>query len=180
MRADDVAELVQSFLDEGDEAAMKSQELVLGLLQGASSPFSRDHFTPGHITGTAVVLSPNRKRYLLVHHRRLDRWLLPGGHVEDDDKKIWSTARREAVEETGVILADDGRPRLVGIDVHGIPGKGREPYHLHHDLMFRFVAQEEGLTASPETRDVAWATVADFDKYELPISIRRSILRSIW
>jgi 8-oxo-dGTP pyrophosphatase MutT (NUDIX family) len=159
---------------------MKSQELILALLDGGSSPFARDHFTPGHITATAVVLSPDRRRFVLVHHRRLDRWLLPGGHVEMEDEAIWETARREAIEETGVEIALLARPTLVGMDVHGIPSRGREPFHLHHDLIFRFVAESERLGSSHEVREVSWARVTEFESYDLPVSIRRSILRAMW
>lgn len=180
MRVEEVAALVRPFVDEGDEAAMKSRELVLMLLACGSSPFSRDYFTPGHITGTAVVLAPGRQKFLLVHHRRLDRWLLPGGHVEPEDIQVGDTARREAIEETGVILQNEQLPLLVGIDVHGIPAKGREPYHLHHDLVFSFTAAEKKLGASEETRDVVWAAIGDFDRYDLPLSIRRSVLRALW
>src|SRR5690606_7888674 len=34
---------------------------------------------PGHVTGSAWVVSPDRRRCLLVHHAKLDRWLQPGG-----------------------------------------------------------------------------------------------------
>ena len=82
--------------------------------------------------------SPEGGRVLLVHHRRLDRWLLPGGHVELDDDEIWDAARREVREETGAELEPDLRPGLISLDVHGIPPKRNEPYHLHHDLIWRF------------------------------------------
>jgi 8-oxo-dGTP pyrophosphatase MutT (NUDIX family) len=181
VRARDIADFVRPFQDEGDEAALKSRELILALLDGGSAPFSRDHFTPGHITATAVVLSPDLRRFLLVHHRRLNRWLLPGGHVEATDRAIWETARREAIEETGVeipLLAS--RPSLVGLDVHAIPSRGREPFHLHHDLIFRFVAESERLGSSYEVRDVSWARVTEFERFDLPVSIRRGVLRAMW
>src|SRR5258707_15247764 len=99
----------------------KSRELVLMLLRHSPAPYSRDQFTPGHMTATACVLHPEGGRFLLVHHKRLDRWLFPGGHVEVEDAAIWDTSRREAVEETGVLLGPEA-PFLVGMDVHGIPG----------------------------------------------------------
>jgi 8-oxo-dGTP pyrophosphatase MutT (NUDIX family) len=171
---------VRPFHDEGDETAMKSRELILSLLEQSEAPLSREHFTPGHITATAVVLSPDRRRFLLVHHRRLDRWLLPGGHVETQDRTVWDTARREAVEETGVVIPATLRPLLVGLDVHGIPPRGREPFHLHHDLVFRFVASSDQLGASQEVREVSWARVTEFEAFDLPVSIRRSVLRAMW
>jgi hypothetical protein len=118
MDAPRLASLVAGFMDEADDMAEKSKELVLGLLSHTPQPFSRGQFTPGHITGTAVVLHPTAEALLAVHHRRLNRWLLPGGHVEPGDVEIYDTARREAIEETGVCLVDSA-PVLAGIDVHG-------------------------------------------------------------
>ena len=83
---------------------LKSRELTLMMLVESEYPFSRRQFTPGHITCTAVVLDPRRERVLLMFHHRLLRWLLPGGHCENDDVSISSVAGREAVEETGVAI----------------------------------------------------------------------------
>jgi 8-oxo-dGTP pyrophosphatase MutT (NUDIX family) len=173
-----VQSTVRSFHDPTDGQALKSQELILLLLDCAPEPFSRAHFTPGHITCTGLVLAPDGERLLLVHHRRLDRWLLPGGHVESGDTEIWEAARREVIEETGAKLLPDTVPRLVGMDVHGIPSNGREPYHLHHDLLFAFRAAADGIVCSPESREVAWCTPAEFDRYRLPDNIRRPYARA--
>lgn len=174
-----IEELLHSFIDDGDELSEKSKELVLGLLMHSPAPASRHQYEPGHLTATAVVLHPHAGKFLLVHHRRLERWLLPGGHVENVDEFIWATARREAVEETGVRLLVDDEPRIVGVDVHGIPARRKEPYHLHHDLIFLFRAASDELNASEETRAVAWGSVEEFDRYELAPSIRRSVMRAL-
>ena len=97
-----VATLVRHFEVSSDGESLKSRDLVLMLLECSPDPFSREQFTPGHVTCTGLVLAPDGERLLLVHHRRLDRWLLPGGHVEPDDAAIWHAARREVTEETGV------------------------------------------------------------------------------
>jgi 8-oxo-dGTP pyrophosphatase MutT (NUDIX family) len=172
-----VQSLARTFQDSSDGQALKSLELVLLLLDCAPDPFSRSHFTPGHITCTGLVLAPDDGRLLTVHHRRLDRWLLPGGHVELEDTEIWDAARREVMEETGVEVATDGVPQLVSVDVHGIPSNGREPYHLHHDLLFAFRALGDGVVCSPESREVRWCAPAEFDRYSLPDNIRRAYWR---
>ncbi len=174
-----VAALVHAFDPGADGEAAKSKELVLALLARSPQPFSRRQFNPGHITCTGLVLSPNRDSVLLVLHRRLQRWLLPGGHVELEDPQIGDAGRREVVEETGAILRDDTAPPLVGVDVHGIPPRRDEPFHLHHDLMFQFQAVSESFHTSEEVRDVAWCPVDDFDHYQLPGSIRRAYARAI-
>jgi len=166
-------ELVSAFPD--DE---KSRDLVLQLLEHTPEPFSRDQFSPGHITSTGLVLHPSRDALLLVFHRRLNRWLLPGGHVEPVDSEIWDTARREVIEETGAVLGSDAHPALVGIDVHGIPPGRREPYHLHHDLIFAYRAQSAEVAATQEVRRVVWCDLNTWDQYALPLSIRLCAARA--
>lgn len=173
-----VADLVRNFNDSTDGEALKSRELVLMLLGCSPAPFSRHQFTPGHITATGLVLAPDGERLLLVHHRRLDRWLLPGGHIEPEDAAICDSAAREVAEETGVTLKFEGRAAVVGIDVHGIPPRASEPYHLHHDLLFFFRARSHDLQVSTESRAVAWCHPSEFDQYALPLNVRRAYRRS--
>ena len=176
--APSVAALVRAFSDPSDGQALKSRELILLLLECVPVPFSRYNFSPGHITCSGLVLAPDGERVLLVHHRRLDRWLLPGGHVEPGDPEIWDAARREVVEETGAVLAaDPAMETLVGMDVHAIPPKRRDPYHLHHDLLFYFQAVSEEFRLSEESRAIAWCAPAGFDGYQLPGNIRRAYAR---
>jgi 8-oxo-dGTP pyrophosphatase MutT (NUDIX family) len=174
---DDLAGLVRAFSDEGDQAAGKSRELVLQLLEHTASPFSREQFTPGHITATGLVLDPALKAVLLIHHRRLDRWLLPGGHVEAEDASVCDAAAREVVEETGARLEPWREPVLIGIDVHGIPPNTREPLHYHHDLVFLFRAGSAELIQSEEVREARWFEIATLP--ELQDSIRLSIQRAL-
>jgi 8-oxo-dGTP pyrophosphatase MutT (NUDIX family) len=169
-----VAALLAGFDARGDGAAEKSKELTLALLASSTVPFSRRQFTPGHITCSGLVLSPARDRILLVLHRRLQRWLLPGGHVEPEDPLIGDAARREVIEETGAILCADASPLLVGVDVHPIPARPDELFHLHHDLIFRLQAQSDECRLSAEVREVAWCGLAEFERYQLPGSIRRA------
>jgi len=174
-----VADLVARFDPDGDGEAAKSRELVLALLAASEAPFFRRQFNPGHITCSGLVFSPQRDRILLVLHRRLQRWLLPGGHVEPDDDAIADAGRREVIEETGAVLAADAAPRLVGVDVHGIPRRRDEPFHLHHDLTFRFQATSEAFEACEEVREVAWCAAAEFDRYQLPGNLRRTFARAM-
>ena len=175
---EDVANLLRSFDTGSDGETEKSRELMLALLAHSPDPFSREVSTPGHITCTGAVLSPDGNSVLLVHHRRLDRWLLPGGHVEIEDATIGDVARREVVEETGATLTG-ASPVLAGIDVHPIPPNKREPLHLHHDLIFAFHASSETFQVSEESRAVAWCPLDQFSRYDLPTSIRRSVLRAV-
>lgn len=171
-----VSAIARQFDDPTDGAALKSLELILMLLECSPAPFSREQFTPGHITCSGMVIAPDGDRILLVHHRRLARWLLPGGHVESGDAAIADAARREVTEETGAILAPSSV--LAGADVHGIPAKGHEPYHLHHDLLFRFQALSDEVQVSEESHAVAWCSPDEFERYAIPNNVRRAYQRS--
>lgn len=165
--------------DPGDDGlAAKSQELVLLLLRHGTKPFSARQYWPGHITCTALIFHPREARVLVMHHHRLQRWLLPGGHVEKRDKSPDAVAAREAQEETHVQLDRSRAPFMAGIDVHGIPPKLREPFHLHHDLIWCFRAASDQCEVTTEALEIMWAHEDDWDRLELAPSIRQSIRRA--
>jgi len=169
--------LVRAFQASPEEE--KSRELILALLECTDEPFSRDQFHPGHITCTAAVLHPNGRQFLLMHHHRHRRWLLPGGHVEEDDVTLSDTARREAIEETAVQIAGAGPAVSAGMDVHGIPSRKNEPFHLHHDLIFAFSAESEDFAVTDEAPQVTWCGLDEFARYQLPSSIVRAAGRAL-
>lgn len=101
---------------------------------------------PGHLTTSAVVLSPDHCQTLLIDHVTIGRWLQPGGHYEPVSH-FHLSAMREAVEETAVTgLAlhpwHKGGDLPFVIDSHDVPGKPsrNEPPHIHHDLQYLFIA----------------------------------------
>lgn len=101
---------------------------------------------PGHLTTSAVVLSPDHAQVLLIDHVTIGRWLQPGGHYEPAPL-FHLSAMREAVEETGVaglVLHPwhEGSDLPFVIDSHDVPGKPsrNEPDHVHHDLQYLFIA----------------------------------------
>jgi 8-oxo-dGTP pyrophosphatase MutT (NUDIX family) len=176
--AGNALQIVERFDPAADGLARKSRELCLDLLRHTGAPFSRDQFEPGHMTCTALVMHPWQPRVLLMHHHRLHRWLLPGGHIEKTDKSLSFAAAREAFEETNVEIDRHFMPFLAGVDVHGIPAKKSEPFHLHHDLIWCFRAVTEEIVATAEAPQVLWAERADWDRLGVAESIRRSIARA--
>src|SRR6185436_9223976 len=91
---------------------------------------------------------------------------------EPEDDSIEAAARREVLEETGVTCVTQDVPTLAGIDVHGIPSNGREPYHLHHDLLFYFRAHASEIQVSEETHAVTWRTLSELDTCGIPSNVR--------
>lgn len=178
MNVSEALRAVESFDSGADGLAAKSRELTLDLLRSSDAPFSRLQFAPGHVTCTALVLHPRSASVLLIDHHRLHRWLLPGGHVEESDASLADAAAREATEETCVRIDISRTPFLAGIDVHGIPPKKGEPFHLHHDLIWCFRAVTEQIGTTDEAPSVQWANSADWDRLKVADSIRNSILRA--
>lgn len=118
----------------------------------------------GHVTGSALVVDVDNQRVLLHFHKKLNRWLQFGGHMEDDEFEPAITAYREAVEESGlsdlVWLSDAQQP--LDIDVHRIPARGGQPEHYHLD--FRYVLathQPEAVQGlGGESNEFRWLSVA--------------------
>ncbi len=119
----------------------------------------RDCF-PAHFTASAWLVSADGARVLLMHHRKLDRWLQPGGHA-DGDADLPRVALREAMEETGLndlVVHDD----LFDLDAHEIPARGPEPAHWHFDVRFVVTATvSEAFVANHESRAMAWRDIAE-------------------
>ena len=91
---------------------------------------SRRHFA-GHVTAGALLLN-REQRYLAIHHKQLEKWLCPGGHLEPHETDPAESALRELIEETGIAPAGIGRdPRWssmpVEIDHHPSPKTQRRP-----------------------------------------------------
>jgi len=179
MTVAEVLRAVEGFDPGPDGQARKSVDLTLDLLRHTSQPFSRNQFTPGHLTCTALVLHPKEPNVLLMFHHRLHRWLLPGGHVEESDVSAADAATREALEETMAVIDANRGSVLAGIDVHGIPPKKCEPFHLHHDLIWCFRATTDQIAVTDEAPSVLWAAETDLDRLDVAESIRNSIRRVV-
>ena len=139
-----------------DAAESAHREAMLALLTNGDDAFSRAHFTPGHITASCYVID-DAQRLLLHHHRRLDRWLQMGGHVDaGEDSRV--AALREGREESGLndlALAHDG---IFDLDVHAIPAGKGEPPHLHFDVRYFAATRTPDAIAfdANESKDLAW------------------------
>lgn len=109
---------------------------------------------PGHVCGTAFVVTPDHRRLLLVQHRRLG-WSNPGGHLERHESSF-DAACRELHEETGLVglsLAVPGAAAVHVTDVrHDLP-------HRHWNVAWAFVADMSTPLAEEDGVPVAWFDV---------------------
>ncbi|MEA3510462.1 MAG: NUDIX domain-containing protein [Actinomycetota bacterium] len=142
-------------------------------LSRSSRPTDRDRFSPGHFTASGFVVSPDGSSLLLIHHRRLDRWLQPGGHIDPEDTSPIAAAAREVAEETGVVV-EPILTDLIDLDIHPIPPRSPEPAHEHFDLRFAFRALGDALVADDEVHDAIWVPWDDLASYAVDRSVTRA------
>lgn len=131
---------------------------ITSLLERRPDCFERTCFDPGHITASAWIVSRESRAVLLTHHRKLDRWLQLGGHA-DGDPDVLACALREAREESGIetfdVLPSASPPVILDVDVHGIPARGAEPAHEHHDIRFLLETSERAPIARQASESMA-------------------------
>jgi 8-oxo-dGTP pyrophosphatase MutT (NUDIX family) len=129
----------------------------------------------GHVTASAIVARPSGDRVLLVFHRKLGRWLQPGGHVEDGDASVFHTALREAREETGIPdFTAPMRDAILDLDIHAIPAFGDDPAHFHYDVRFLLTTRDGGVRPS----GAAWFDFADVAPVEPDGSLARAVAKA--
>jgi 8-oxo-dGTP pyrophosphatase MutT (NUDIX family) len=126
---------------------------------------------------TVAIFVVQQDRILLIHHRKLDRWLPLGGHIElDEDPEI--AAVREAKEESGLDVelvgerpptTEPGTRALIAprfLDIHRITDT-----HEHIGMIYWARPRDGSLTlAAAEHHDIRWCAAADLDALRPPMS----------
>ncbi len=126
---------------------------------------------------TVALLIVHENRVLLVHHRKLGKWLPIGGHIElDEDPE--QAALREGFEETGLNLelvgerpptTEDGTRALIAprfLDIHRISAT-----HEHIGMIYLARVRGGQLTlAAAEHHDIRWVSEAELDSLQPPMS----------
>ncbi len=127
----------------------------VSLLNNFPGCFHRELLS-GHITGSAWVVSESNEEVLLLHHKKLDRWLQPGGHADGEDD-VLKVAAKELEEETGLSSYAWVSENIFDIDIHVIPARQTERAHFHFDIRFMARAKlSTPLSVSDESRALQW------------------------
>jgi 8-oxo-dGTP pyrophosphatase MutT (NUDIX family) len=148
--------------------------------------FSRD-CRSGHITASCWIVNARflgerqHGQALLTWHKRLNRWLQMGGHVEPEDPSLLDAALREGSEESGLEQLRPISSAIFDLDVHPIPEHKRkgEAAHDHYDVRFLLEADSsQPLVVSPESREVAWVPLSGVAALNPDTSMRRMIAKT--
>lgn len=111
---------------------------------------------PVHLTASAVVVSPDGGRVLLLRHPRFGRWGPLGGHVAGAETLL-DAVHREVAEESGLTGVRVLAPAL-GVTQHLLTCSRAEEA-THRDHLFAVVA-DPGQPLRPESgAGLAWFAV---------------------
>lgn len=144
-----------------DEAEIEHLHNICDLIETFGERcFYRDHFEPGHMTGSGLLISADGNRVLMNHHKFLDMWICFGGHA-DGEQDILNVVLREVMEESGIEDIEPVIGSIFDVDVHAIPfnAKKNEPPHKHFDVRYLFRvrnAANENFAESEESRGLRW------------------------
>ena len=126
---------------------------------------------------TVAIFVVHQGHVLVIHHRKLDKWLPLGGHIElDEDPE--HAALREAREESGFEVELIGeRPPTTGpgtraliaprfLDIHRI-----SETHEHIGMIYWARPRNGRMAlAAEEHHDIRWCAPSDLDALQPPMS----------
>lgn len=162
----------------GSPEQQRLRAFVLEHLNTQVDGWSRD-CAGAHVTASSLICAPKAARVLLLHHRRLGRWVQTGGHVEPGDTGLAAAALREASEESG--LPGLGLlPGIVHLDVHEVEcGPVRPCSHL--DARFLILAGDADLQPVPsaESKDVRWFAADALPTDEPSVTVLVDLARQV-
>lgn len=144
-------------------------------------------------TATAYIV--DQGKVLLIFHRKLQKWLPPGGHIDPNETPP-QAARREAREETGLaieFILDENiwidrwnaksfeRPYLCLLEE--VPAYGANPAHQHIDMIY--LAKPVGgkeVNNHLETEDMRWFSLEEIQELTTDVEIfmeTKQVIRKI-
>lgn len=135
-----------------------------------------------HFTATVYMLRDDH--VLLIFHKKMQKWLPPGGHLNPNEAPH-EAAKREAIEETGIEVEftlqeniwverwnASSIPRPYMCLLEEIPAYKDQPAHQHID--FVYVGKPVGgteLENLDETDGLRWFTLEEIEALESDVTI---------
>ena len=134
----------------------------------------------GHVTGSSWVVNPSRTHALMLHHRKLDLWLQPGGHA-DGDTDILNVILNETSEESGIDLSNIKvvSQNIFDIDIHTIFANQYDDRHEHFDIRFLLEIDDTlPVPGNDESHQIGWISLKQIPRFNNKRSFYRMISKT--
>ena len=140
-----------------------------------------------HFTATGIVFN-SKKQILMIHHYKLQVWLPPGGHIEENEIPD-DAVLREIYEETGIkakILPNKhdfesdkdckGLKRPFTVLLENIEGDWS---HNHIDMVYICTASNEDFTMQKsEASDIGWFSIEQIKELKTYENVKQTIKKA--
>ena len=142
-----------------EQEARDRAELVRRL-QSGEDLYTRDNGA-GHLTASAWVVSPDRRRVLMAYHNIYDSWSWLGGHA-DGDRDLLAVAAREVREESGLTAVRPVSRSIYSVEILTVDGHEKRGIYVSSHLHLNVTYLLEADPAAPvrrkpdENRAVGW------------------------
>lgn len=106
-----------------------------------------------------IPYNPETKEVFIVHHKKANQWLVPGGHIEEDEL-LEDALKREAHEELGIMLTDAYTPFM-----HSVMPVHNENHtcRFHYDTWF-LLSIKEVFPDPAEFNETRWVSLPEANK----------------
>ncbi|HPF83148.1 MAG TPA: NUDIX domain-containing protein [Bacilli bacterium] len=124
-----------------------------------------------HFCASIFIIDPENKKILLVKHKKFNKWVQPGGHIENEETPE-EAALREAYEETGlrIDLVGDRFPRESDfIKPLGIQKNINDKGDLHIDIIYVGVPRKDYIEIydKEESYAIKWFSRGELEHYDV-------------
>ncbi|WP_103865885.1 NUDIX hydrolase [Aquimarina sp. I32.4] len=120
-------------------------------------------------------------KVLLIHHNKFNKWMIPGGHVEQPFESPSEAGIREVLEETGIEIslfsfihepleAEDAKCVIPPEYLHEqiIPQRKFQPTHIHMDSLYLGLKEGGELKVNTsEAKEAKWVTLENIESLNL-------------
>ena len=153
----------------------RQQELIEFLHNHKEEQITDWNNFDGHVVAGGFVYAKDEQKFLVLHHKDLNIFLYPGGHIDKDDRNPLDASIREINEETGlknIIEFTISNNELVPIDIdtHLIDYNRRLdlPEHYHFEFRYLYVIDKiENINVdSNESSEYRWISVEELKQDE--------------
>lgn len=120
---------------------------------------------------SGIILLPDNK-ILMLEHKALGIWVVPGGHYDITDGDLATTAIREALEETGLegfqLHPWHLRHNIpLDIDTHPIPARPEKGEAAHQHFDFRYILEAKNPAEIISKLSLQAAEIMSFKEFEV-------------